>query len=155
MPVRIDEATMDTEIPLVRELFQEYASSLEIDLEFQDFTTELATLPGDYAPPGGRILLAREEGRVAGCVGFRPFAGHDCEMKRLYVRPAFRGRGVGQRLARRAIDEARTAGYSRMLLDTLASMITARGLYAELGFHEIPPYRHNPIPGAVFMALDL
>ena len=138
-----------------RRLFEEYAASLEVDLDFQGFTAELAGLPGDYAPPGGRLLLGVEEAGTAGCVAVRPLAPGVAELKRLYVRPAFRGSGWGRHLAEGAVREAAAAGYQRLRLDTLPTMAGARRLYGMLGFVEIPPYRHNPVPGAQFLELDL
>ena len=142
----------------VRALFLEYAASLDFDLCFQGFERELAGLPGAYAPPRGRLLLATVAGEAAGCVGLRPLAGNGdaCEMKRLYVRPAFLGQGLGGRLARAVIAEARSIGYGRMLLDTVPDrMAAATALYRRLGFREIPPYYANPIPGATYLELAL
>ena len=142
-----------------RELLREYARSLAVDLCFQNFEAELATLPGEYAPPSGRFLLAYVDGALAGCGGFRALADCDyanaCEMKRLFVRPAFRRFGLGRTLAQALLDEARRAGYSAMLLDTLNDMESARELYASLGFAEIPPYYFNPIAGAHYLKADL
>jgi GNAT superfamily N-acetyltransferase len=142
-------------VAIVKGLFQEYAESLGFDLEFQGFGKELAGLPGRYAPPAGRLLLATLEGDPAGCVALRPLERDVCEMKRLYVRPAFRGHGIGRILAWRIIEEAQSAGYRRMRLDTLPSMAAARRLYAELGFRPILPYYPNPVPDTVFLELDL
>ncbi len=143
----------------VRQLMLDYADSLAIDLCFQGFEAELATLPGDYAAPGGVLLLARVDGQPAGCVGLRPLADVDypnaCEMKRLFVRRAFRRFGLGRLLARALLDHATRAGYSTVLLDTLDEMEAARGLYASLGFVEVPPYYFNPIAGAHYLKADL
>lgn len=147
------------DLDTTRTLFREYAQSLGVDLCFQNFEEELATLPGDYAAPRGALFLVQAEGRYAGCVALRPLDSADypnaAEMKRLYVRPGFRGTGLGRELAQAAIDAAREAGYSCVLLDTLDDMEAARGLYEELGFREIPPYYHNPIPGAHYLKVDL
>ena len=143
------EPTID--IPLVHELFVEYAKSLNVSLCFQNFDQELATLPGDYDP----ILLAKWDGRVAGCVAMHPYGDDACEMKRLYVRPEFRAYGIGRALTHRVIDEAKQRGYRRLLLDTLPSMQAAIGLYRSLGFSEIDPYRVNPVEGARYMQLQL
>jgi putative acetyltransferase len=142
-----------------REIFREYASSLAIDLCFQGFDDELAGLPGDYAAPGGLLLLAYVDGALAGCGAFRPLADVDhanaCEMKRLFVRRAFRRFGLGRQIAQVLMDRAREAGHSAMLLDTLDDMEAARELYAALGFVEIPPYYFNPIPGAHYLKAAL
>lgn len=142
-----------------RALFREYADGLGIDLCFQNFEAELDGLPGDYAAPQGGLLLAWVDGELAGCGAFRPLPDTDyanaCEMKRLYVRRAFRRFGLGRQLAQALIDGALQAGYSAMLLDTLDDMESARGLYATLGFEEVPPYYFNPIPGAHYLKVDL
>lgn len=147
------------ELDLVRELFREYATGLNVDLCFQGFDDELANLPGDYAPPRGALLLASVDGTVAGCCALRPLDSSDypnaAEMKRLYVRKAFRGFGLGRRLAEATLDAAHQSGYASVLLDTLSDMEAARALYAELGFEDIPPYYHNPIAGAHYLKVDL
>lgn len=142
-------------VPVVRALFEEYAAALGVDLGFQDFDRELAELPGEYVPPGGRLLLALDEGNPAGCVALRPFEPGVCEMKRLYVRSAFRGTGLGRLLAERIVGAGRDAGYERMRLDTLPAMAAARGLYESLGFVEIEAYRPNPIHGTTYFELAL
>jgi putative acetyltransferase len=142
-----------------REIVREYAAQLGVDLCFQNFDAELATLPGDYAAPRGALLLATVDGEVAGCGALRPLADVDypnaCEMKRLFVRPAFRRFGIGRVLAQALMDRGLQAGYSNLLLDTLDDMEAARGLYASLGFEEIPPYYFNPIPGAHYLRAPL
>ena len=138
-----------------RRLFEEYASWLAIDLAFQSFDAELANLPGDYAAPDGTLLLGLIDGRAAGCIAVRRADTTGCEMKRLYVRPAFQKMGVGRQLAERAIEWARASGYGRMLLDTLPSMIDAQRMYERLGFKDIPAYRFNPIAGTRYMELVL
>jgi ribosomal protein S18 acetylase RimI-like enzyme len=148
-------ATGPREIARVRELFREYADGLGLDLSFQGFARELRELPGDYAPPRGALLLALQRGRAMGCVGVREFSGSTAEMKRLYVRAAARGLGLGRVLAEGAVSAARRLGYERLRLDTLPGMEAAQGLYGALGFREIAPYRENPVPGARFLELDL
>jgi len=142
-----------------REIFREYAEGLGLDLDFQHFDEELANLPGEYAPPQGALLLAFVDDELAGCGAFRPLPDADyanaCEMKRLYVRRAFRRFGLGRMLAQALMDRATEAGYSVMLLDTLDDMESARGLYASLGFETIPPYYFNPVPGAHYLKVAL
>jgi ribosomal protein S18 acetylase RimI-like enzyme len=153
--VRIGLAASDDELALFHELFLEYGASLGFELCFQDFDRELAALPGDYAPPSGALLLAREGGEAAGCVALRRLEAGICEMKRLYVRPAFRGKGVGRKLAEAAVAEARRLGYERMRLDTVPAMKEAASLYLSMGFRETEPYYENPIEGATYMELTL
>jgi putative acetyltransferase len=140
---------------LIRVLFQEYADSLPIDLCFQNFDQELATLPGEYSSPRGTVIAAVTNGDFAGCCAMRPLDSTDypnaCEMKRLYVRPGYRGQRVGRLLAEGIMDAARLAGYDCILLDTLNDMEAARALYQELSFEEIPPYYYNPIAGAHYL----
>jgi len=143
------------QIEEVRRLLREYEASLNVSLCFQGFEKELAELPGDYAPPRGRLLLGCDGDQPAGCVALRGLGEDTCEMKRLYLRPEFRGQGAGRWLARAVIREARTLGYKRMRLDTLAVMREAKALYESLGFKRIEPYYHNPHPGTEFMELEL
>jgi ribosomal protein S18 acetylase RimI-like enzyme len=147
------------EFDAARELFLEYGAALGIDLGFQGFDDELAGLPGDYEAPAGILLLAYCDGELAGCGAVRPLLQVDeanaCEMKRLYVRRAFRRFGLGRRLAEALLDHGRSAGYSVMFLDTLDDMEAARELYTSLGFEEVPPYYFNPLPGAHYLRVEL
>jgi len=139
-----------------RELFQEYAQSLGVNLCFQNFEQELAGLPGHYAPPDGRLLLAEYDGQLAGCVALHKWEDGVCEMKRLYLRPSFRGKGLGRAIAEKIIVEARGIGYRRMRLDTIEPLMKdAVEMYRKLGFREIAPYRPNPIAGAMYMEFQL
>jgi putative acetyltransferase len=155
-PIRV--AANRDDFAQARALFEEYAAWLKVDLCFQGFAEELATLPGAYAPPRGMLVLAGPLDAALGCVALRPLAGDGAsassvaEIKRLYVKPVARGTGLGMRLAQTVIDGARAIGYQEIKLDTLAHMAEARSLYAQLGFRECAPYYHNPIPGAVYMS---
>ena len=153
--VEVRLAASADDVALVRELFLEYAASLGFDLSFQGFDREVASLPGAYAPPRGALLLAVDGSIPAGCVGLRAWGEDTCEMKRLYVRSSHRGKGAGSALVRRLLEEARARGYRRMRLDTVPGMDAAIALYRAAGFQEIAPYRANPIPGALFLELEL
>ena len=157
--IQIQTFSGSSELGMVRELFAEYARSLAIDLCFQNFEAELDSLPGDYAPPRGALLLAWAGQELVGCCALRPLDTVDypnaCEMKRLYVRPALRGCGVGRRLAEAVMTAAQQAGYATLLLDTLSEMETARAMYQDLGFTEVPPYYYNPIEGAHYLMARL
>ena len=149
-------ATSEDDLDTARTLFREYAGSLDFDLDFQDFEAEMQALPGPYAAPTGAILLAEADGDVAGVVAVKPLDEDGvCEMKRLYVRPGYRRRGIGHALARAVIDVAEDLGYDVMRLDTVASMTAARSLYRSLGFERRDAYYHNPLPGAVYMEKSL
>jgi carbonic anhydrase len=154
-PVTITLVTTPADLADVRHLFEEYAASIDFSLCFQGFDRELAELPGAYAPPEGRLLLAKVDGAPAGCIALRSLGAGICEMKRLYVRPHFHGRGIGRQLVETLIEEGRAAGYAAMRLDTVPSMKVAIALYESLGFVDIEPYRENPVPGASYMELRL
>lgn len=153
--LRIVHGCKKDQIQHIRELFTEYAASLDFDLSFQNYEKEYAELPGEYTPPNGRLLLAIYGTEIAGCVALRSITEDICEMKRLYVRPNLRGKGIGRSLAMAIIEAARKIGYSSMRLDTVPSMKGAVSLYQALGFKNIKPYRYNPIGGAQFMQLSL
>ena len=156
LPMKLIQAQSAEEISRARELFEEYAAGLGINLCFQNFDKELAELPGEYIPPGGRLFLAVEEDQTAGCVALRRIGEDVCEMKRLYVRPSFRGTGLGRTLAETVVQAAREIGYRRMRLDTLpGKMDRAIAMYRALEFQEIEPYYSNPVEGALFMELEL
>jgi ribosomal protein S18 acetylase RimI-like enzyme len=144
-----------TRVSVVQELFREYQAEINVDLSFQDFDSELDSLPGVYSPPRGRLYVATVDSVPAGCIGLRPLKDDRCEMKRLFIRPQFRGLKLGRFLSERVIDDARAIGYTSMVLDTLPSMRQAKALYRSLGFREIAPYRFNPIPGTAYMELVL
>ena len=157
--IELIQPTTPAELAIVAELFQEYGDSLGLDLSFQGFEAELQSLPGLYAPPRGALLLALADGQAAGCCALRPLDEVDepnaSEMKRLYVRPAFRRFGLGRQLAEATLDAGRRMGYAAILLDTLDDMEAARTLYEDLGFEEVPPYYHNPIAGAHYLRVML
>ncbi len=154
-PVNITQANAEADLVLVKELFLEYAASIGIDLEYQGFSAELAGLPGKYAAPSGDLLIAWVNGEPGGCVALRALDRNTLEMKRLYVRPATRGMGVGKRLVEAAVASARQLGYAELRLDTLATMASAQALYRSLGFVEIPAYGDAFLPGTRFYALPL
>ncbi len=154
--LKISQAKSPAQLAQARELFLEYAQSLGFSLCFQNFEEEVGGLPGKYAPPRGRLLLSECDGHLAGCVALRMIDEQICEMKRLYVRPQFRGKGLGRTLAERIIAEARQIGYARMRLDTVEPIMKgAVTMYRGIGFREIPPYCENPIAGALYMELEL
>jgi carbonic anhydrase len=148
---KLVEVAAVEQMPVVRELFQEYADWLKVDLCFQGFTEELENLPGRYSRPSGLIIIARSAGKAAGCIALKPLAEGICEMKRLYVRPEFRDHGIGTALVRTALDEAKRMGYRCMRLDTMAQMEAAIRMYQAHGFEEIPSYYDNPHEGVVYM----
>jgi len=153
---RLIQAILPAQIEEARTLFLEYANSLNFSLCFQSFDEELQTLPGAYAPPDGRLLLAQGNGKTAGCVALRKIETDICEMRRLYVRPGYRGTGLGKKLVEELIVEARKIGYTRMRLDTVGeSMKDAVALYRRLGFKDIAPYREYPLDGVLYMELDI
>jgi ribosomal protein S18 acetylase RimI-like enzyme len=158
--LRIVPALSEETISQARILFREYASTIGVEVCLGDFERELASLPGLYAPPAGRLLLAIQElegnsGEAIGCAALRKLEPDTCELKRLYVRPAFRGQGAARELVKELIAEARSIGYKRMVLDTLPSMQEAHKLYRTIGFREIPAYQKNPIPNSIFFGLEL
>ncbi len=157
--IELREAQTPGDLLAVRELFLDYQADIGIDLCFQGFSEELDSLPGEYAAPAGALLLALVDGAPAGCVALRPMPNTDhlnaCEMKRLFVRRAFRGFGLGRLLVERIMTQGHLAGYTTMLLDTLSDMETARALYQEAGFVEVAPYYHNPLAGAHYLKADL
>jgi putative acetyltransferase len=153
--MEIKEAETETEFEAAKQLFQEYAAALGIDLCFQNFSTELSSLASLYAPPGGCLLLARQDKTYVGCVAVRALTKDLCEMKRLYVRPDYRCSGLGRQLVERVLERAGQLGYRRMVLDTLPSMGAAQSLYASLGFQETEPYYANPLSGVRYLAREL
>lgn len=154
--MKLVQARTDSQIEQAREIFREYEAWIEVDLCFQSFEKELAGLPGEYAAPHGRLLLAFEEDKLAGCIALRQLNDSVCEMKRLFVRPEFHGKGIGRQLVDAIVREAREIGYQKMRLDTLPpKMNKAIGIYRSIGFVEIEPYYDNPVPGATFMELAL
>jgi GNAT superfamily N-acetyltransferase len=155
LPILIAPAEVDAHYAVARMLFTEYVASLGVDLSFQGFEDELRSLEHMYAAPSGVLLLAWRDDEPTGSIGVRALSAAHCEMKRLYVRTAARGTGLGRTLAMRAIEWARSCGYRRMYLDTLESMAAARALYRDLGFHVVDPYYHTPLTGTTFMALEL
>ena len=154
-PIVLDSADGPRDMEQICALFVEYQQWLDVDLCFQGFEDEISTLPGAYGPPGGRLLLARDGDAIAGGVGLRPLGPGICEMKRLFVRPPWRGRGLGRKLAQAIIADGAAAGYRRMCLDTLPRLASAASLYRSLGFVEIPAYYENPLDGATYMELSL
>lgn len=157
--IKLITPVLPAELQATRLIFEEYAKQLGVDLCFQNFEAELNDLPGDYAQPQGALLLAMVDGQLVGCCAMRQLDSVDypnaCEMKRLYVRSSYRRLGLGRQMAEAIMDAARVTGYHHMLLDTLTEMESARALYQDLKFEEIPPYYHNPIAGAHYLKVDL
>jgi putative acetyltransferase len=153
--MQIRPATFPQDLPVIKTLFEEYAKSLNVSLCFQNFAEELATLPGRYAPPRGNIWLAEASDEVAGCIAMRPLTDNRTEMKRLYVRPQYRGHNLGQKLTQTVLAAAKSLGYRDLCLDTLPSMEKAIDLYRTIGFEEIAPYYENPVSGAMFFKIQL
>src|SRR4030042_4041 len=149
--IRFVQALNPSDIEIVRDLFQEYANALGFGLAFQNFDKEIAELPGEYAPPNGRLYITYWNKNVAGCIALRSIDQDICEMKRMYVRPEHQGKGIGVALAQLIINDARVIGYHKMRLDTISSMKTARYIYEKLGFKEIEAYRFNPLPRGLFL----
>jgi len=151
----IQAARFPHDLAAVIAIFREYVASVTVSLDFQDYESEFAALPGKYAAPDGRLLLAWRDAEVVGCVALRRVDAHTCEMKRVYVRPQARGEALGKRLVQRILEEARAAGYTRMCLDVLPEFAAAQSIYAAFGFTDAPPVTFNPVPGTRFLALDL
>jgi putative acetyltransferase len=153
--IKLEHARFPDDLDAVTAIFREYIASVSVSLAFQDAEQEFASLPGNYAFPRGRLLLAWRADRVVGCAALRPVTAHTCEMKRVYVRPEARGDHLGRALVARILEEARSAGYVRVCLDVLPEFVAARRLYAAFGFTDAPAVAFNPVPGTAFLALDL
>jgi len=153
MQIDIRQAEGEDDIEMARGLFLEYQASIDVDLGYQGFTDEVASLPGAYAAPRGRLLLAEVDGVTCACIALRPLNETTCEIKRLYVRPSHRGLGLGRTMVTRVLEEAQAIGYGQVYLDTLPSMSEATAIYVSFGFEDVPPYRFSPVPGTRFMAI--
>ena len=153
--IEIRYASFPQDLGVVSEIFREYVNSTSVNLDFQDYETEFARLPGKYAPPDGRLLLAWRNERVVACVALRRVDANTCEMKRVYVRPEARGENLGRRLVEQILGEARATGYTRICLDVLPEFVAAQRIYESLGFTSAPPITFNPVPGTKFLGLDL
>lgn len=153
--IEIVENGSDASVAAVRQLWTEYWNTFDLPLDFQNFATEVGTLPGEYVPPGGRLLLARIDDEVAGTAALRPLGGNACEAKRLYIKPAYRGRGLARVLLEKIVEEARQCGYVELFGDTLPAMAAAMELYRKMGFVEVAPYSESPTPGAIYLRLSL